>query len=144
MTGGSLGMARTPPVIREYILRPGCNAVKLEARALDGPPSALERPVPNTRQPRKIRYTAAEWGRIMELARASGRPPARYVREASLGAAPRVRRSQANEDVIRELGRIGTALIRLAPACKDLGLTDLATTIDTTLTELLATVGRLA
>ena len=143
MTGGSLGMARTSPVIREYILRPGCNAVKLEARALDGPPSALERPV-NTRQPRKIRYTAAEWGRIMELARASGRPPARYVREASLGAAPRVRRSQANEDMIRELGRIGTALIRLAPASKDLGLTDLATTIDTTLTELLATVRRLA
>ncbi|MBA3405154.1 MAG: hypothetical protein H0U13_10805 [Gemmatimonadaceae bacterium] len=100
--------------------------------------------MPNTRQPRKIRYTAAEWGRIMELARASGRPPARYVREASLGAAPRVRRSQANENVIRELGRIGTALIRLAPACKDLGLTDLATTIDTTLTELLATVRRLA
>ena len=114
MTGWSLGMARTSPVIREYILRPGCNAVKLEARALEGPPSALERPVPNTRQPRKIRYTAAEWGRIMEPARASGRPPARYVREASLGAAPRVRRSQANEDVIRELGRIGTALLTSA------------------------------
>lgn len=143
MTGWSPGLTRTSPVISEYILMSGCTAVKLEVRAPEGPPSALERPMPNTRQPRKIRYTAAEWGRIMELARASSRPPARYVREASLGAAPRVRRSQANEDVIRELGRIGTALIRLAPTCKDLGLADFATTIDTTLTELLATVRRL-
>lgn len=99
--------------------------------------------MPNTRQARKIRYTTAEWGRITDLARATGRPPARYVREASLGAAPRFRRGQANEDVIRELGRIGTALIGLAPACQSLGLADLATTIDTALTELLATVRRL-
>jgi hypothetical protein len=98
--------------------------------------------VPDTRQPRKIRYTAAEWARIVEHARECGRPPARYVRETSLGAVPKSWRSRQNDDVIHELGRIGTALTRLAVATKDSGLLS-HQTIETALQELLATVRRL-
>lgn len=99
--------------------------------------------MPNTRQPRKIRYTGAEWGRIMELARASGRPPARYVRETSLGTVPKARPSRENDDLIYELGRIGTILNRLAAAAKASGIASHQTTIEAALTELLTAVRRL-
>ena len=118
-----------------------CDDVRAEGPR--GPPSALDRPVPNTRQPRKIRYTGAEWGRIMELARASGRPPARYVRETSLGTVPKARRSRENDDLIYELGRIGTILNRLAAAAKASGIASHQTTIEAALTELLTAVRRL-
>ncbi len=113
-----------------------------EARAPEGPPSALDHPVPNTRQPRKIRYTSAEWRRIMELARASARPPARYVRETSLGTVPKAVRRE-NDDLIHELGRIGTVLSQLAAAAKAAGIASQQTTIEAALSELLTVVRRL-
>ncbi len=95
------------------------------------------------RQPRKIRYTAAEWAAIVAHARACGRPPARYVREISLGGAPKPRPSTVNDGVIRELGRIGTALTRLAAAAKEAGAVADRTAIEAALAEVLATVRRL-
>jgi hypothetical protein len=76
-------------------------------------------------------------------ARASGRPPARYVREASLGAVPKVRRNRENDETIHELGRIGTALVRLADTAKDSGLVSEQGAIEASLQELLAAVRRL-
>ena len=141
MTGWCLSMARTSSLIREYILRSGRTAVKSEVRAPKAPKRAGA-PMPNTRQPRKIRYTGAEWGRIMELARASGRPPARYVRETSLGTVPKAVRRE-NDDLIHELGRIGTILSQLAAAAKAAGIASQQTTIQAALTELLTAVRRL-
>jgi hypothetical protein len=68
----------------------------------------------DTRQARKIRYTDAEWDAIVERARACGQPPARYVRDVSLGVVPKIGRAQANAPVVHELGRIGKALTALA------------------------------
>ncbi len=97
----------------------------------------------DVRQPRKIRYTAAEWSAVVEQARAAGRPPARYVRETSLGAVPRARRNWENDEVIHELGRIGTALMRLASTAKESGLASDQRAIEAALQELLAAVRRL-
>ncbi len=113
-----------------------------EAMAPEGPPSALDHPVPNTRQPQKIRYTSAEWRRIMELARASGRPPARYVRETSLGTVPKTVRRE-NDDLIHELGRIGTTLSQLAATARAAGIAAQQTPVEAALSELLTAVRRL-
>jgi hypothetical protein len=94
------------------------------------------------RQPRKIRYTAAEWAAIVAHARACGRPPARYVREISLGALPKARPGRANDEIIRELGRIGTVLTRLATPKEANTAADQAA-IEAVLAELLAAVRRL-
>lgn len=79
----------------------------------------------------------------MVQAQATGRPPARYVREASLGAAPKARRNRENDEMIRELGRIGTALTHLARLAKESGRIPEHSAIETALQELLATVRRL-
>lgn len=100
--------------------------------------------IPERRQPRKIRYTTAEWASIVQRARASRRPPARYVRETSLGAAPKTGHNRQNDDLIHELGRIGTTLSRLASQAKESAVLSEQATIETTLAELLAAVRRLA
>ncbi len=97
----------------------------------------------DVRQPRKIRYTEAEWSTIVVHAQACGRPPARYVREASLGAVPKARRNRENDEVIHELGRIGTALMRLASTTNESGLASEQRAIEAALQELLAAVRRL-
>jgi hypothetical protein len=102
-----------------------------------------EAQIPDLRQPHKIRYTPAEWALIVVQAQATGRPPARYIREASLGAAPKARRNRENDEMIRELGRIGTALTHLARLAKESGRIPEQSGIETTLHELLASVRRL-
>ena len=96
------------------------------------------------RQPRKVRYTEAEWSVVVDRARATGRPPARYVREISLGATPKVRRSREHDEIIYELARIGTTLTRLESAAMENGLTSEQESVEAALAELLALVRRLA
>lgn len=59
---------------------------------------------------RKVRYTDAEWATIVARARECGKVPARYVRDVSVGAIPKAKRSHANAELVREIGRIGNAL----------------------------------
>lgn len=99
--------------------------------------------ISSLRQPRKIRYTPAEWAAIVAHARACGRPPARYVREVSLGGVPKARPGRVNEEAIRELGRIGTALTSLATTAKQAGGAADQAAIETVLADLLAAVRRL-
>lgn len=80
---------------------------------------------------------------IVDQARATGRPPARYVREVSLGAAPKARRNRENDEMIRELGRIGTALMHLGKVAKESGRIAEQRAIENALQELLASVRRL-
>jgi hypothetical protein len=103
---------------------------------------AWDTDVRSVRRPHKVRYTEAEWATIVQRARACGRPPARYVRETSLGVVPQARPGRATADVIHELGRIGTALARLATATREADPAR-AATLDATLAELLAVVRRL-
>ena len=95
------------------------------------------------RLPRKIRYTTAEWQAITQRARLCGKPPARYVREVSLGAAPRPRSGQASAELIHELGRVGMALTQLAATARQGGTRLSADAIDSTLAEILSIVRRL-
>lgn len=105
---------------------------------------ALNTAVHTTRQPRKIRYSDAEWDAIVQRAHACGQPPASYVRAVSLGAQPKAARSQANASVIHELGRIGNALAVLTSQERAGTADERADAIDAVLGELLAVVRRLA
>jgi hypothetical protein len=96
-----------------------------------------------TRQPKKIRYTSAEWSVIVDRARRCGRSPARYVRESSLGAAPKVRRGREHDDMVHELGRIGTTLARLTAEPQEKRDNGRAPSFEAVLNELLAIVRRL-
>ena len=73
-----------------------------------------------------VRYTADEYARVAERARESGRPVARYIREASLGAPPRARRTADTDPAIRHLGRVAMRLTELARLATDRGLPDAA------------------
>ena len=73
-----------------------------------------------------VRYTDSELSRVTERARASGRPVARYIREMSLGGAPRAHRTPANDDMIRKLALVGNQLRRLAQAASANELPDAA------------------
>lgn len=95
------------------------------------------------RSVRKIRYTSGEWTTIAQRARACGKAPARYVRETSLGVVPKARGAQADAAVIRELGRIGTQLTRLASTAKERGTSPEAAALDDVLAEILSVVRRL-
>src|SRR5215213_3911515 len=97
-----------------------------------------------TRVPRKIRYRDDEWARVVERARACGRPAARYVREVSLGLAPTAPRDGASAELVRELGRVGNTLARLAGTLRDAGNVPQADAVQAALAELLAVVRRLA
>jgi mobilization protein NikA len=95
------------------------------------------------RQPHKIRYKAVEWAAIVEQARSCGRPPARYVRETSLGSAPKPRRGRQNDDVIHELGRIGASLSQLVSTAHESGAGAHRDRIEAVLADLLTAVRRL-
>ena len=66
-----------------------------------------------------IRFTAAELARVAERARLAGRPVACYIRESSLGPAPRVRPTGFNDAVIRTLARLASSLPQLAKQAND-------------------------
>lgn len=96
------------------------------------------------RHPRKIRYTDAEWSLITERARTCGRPPARYVREISLGIAPKVRNNPTLDGFIHELGRVGTSLSQVARSARASGHGTHAEAIESVVFDLLSMVRRLA
>lgn len=64
--------------------------------------------------PKLIRYSAAELSIVAQRARDCGRPVARFIRQASLGAAPRSRRTVMSDVVIRQLARLANRLNELS------------------------------
>jgi hypothetical protein len=95
------------------------------------------------RAARKIRYTEAEWDTIVDRARACGQPPARYVRDVSLGVVPKIGRAQLSAPLVHELGRIGNTLSTLAAQERAAGDADRAAAINDALSELLSIVRRI-
>lgn len=92
---------------------------------------------------RKIRYSSSEWSTIAERARVCGKPPARYVREVSLGVIPKPRSGQTDSALIRELGRIGTQLTHLRSTAASREMPGEEAGIDGVLAEILSLVRRL-
>jgi hypothetical protein len=64
--------------------------------------------------PKLIRYSVAELELVTQRARDCGRPVARYIRETSLGAVPRARRTAMSDVVIRQLARVANRLTQLS------------------------------
>lgn len=89
-----------------------------------------------------VRFTPDEFAVVAERARTCGRAPARFIREAALGAIPRERRSAANSELVRQLARIGNNLNQLA-ARAHAGAPVLEGAIESALLELLSAVRRL-
>lgn len=90
-----------------------------------------------------IRYTPAEWAAIGEAARACGKTAPNFVRETSLGALPGGTSALGNAPLIRELGRCGTALAKLAANAQAAGALQEAASLATTLAGLLEAVRQL-
>ena len=61
-----------------------------------------------------VYFRADEFARVKARARECGRPHTTFIREATLGAIPRVRPEAAREPLFRELARIGAALDGIA------------------------------
>ncbi len=91
----------------------------------------------------QIGYTAAEWEAIVEAARASGRTPTAFVRNASLEALPTGHSAVGNAPLIRALGRCGTTLAKLATTTRETGAVLEAASLEAALAELLAVVRRI-
>lgn len=66
-----------------------------------------------------IRFAPDELQLVIDRARSAGRPVACYIRESSLGRAPRARRTTSNDAVIRTLGQLATRLSLLAAEAKN-------------------------
>lgn len=110
------------------------------------PRAARERPE-RTAGPRRtekslVRFTPDEFALVTERARTCGRAPARFIREAALGAVPRERRSAANAEFVRQLARIGNNLNQLA-ARVHAGAPVQEAALQSALLELLSAVRRL-
>ena len=89
----------------------GTSPERVPPRTATGDPSES----PNKRtEASLVRFTRDEFRVVTERARECGLPPARFIREAALGAVPKARRTPANAELIRQLARIGTDLRQLA------------------------------
>jgi hypothetical protein len=66
-----------------------------------------------------IRFSPDELELVINRARSAGRPVACYIRESSLGPAPRARRAGLSDAVIRTLGQLATRLSLLATEAKN-------------------------
>jgi hypothetical protein len=120
---------------------------------IDGTPanrraSSRTRARKERRSERKIRFTAAEWRLVEERARTCGRAPARYVREAALGAVLKVSRTRGNAPIIRELGAIAGVLQELKRSDDSRGgdgiESDVSARLDALVSRVLGIVERLA
>ena len=128
-------MGGGPPIrLRESPIRAANRAKRIEA--MRG--ATIEK-----RKPRKIRYQDSEWDLIVARARECRKPPARYVREVSLGVIPRARRNRIEDAIIHQLGRIGNNLNQLARLAHATGHLDTAGQVESTLEEILALVRRI-
>jgi hypothetical protein len=102
------------------------------------------RHTPPFRRGRNVYYTDAEWQVVEEAALLCGKSVRRFIRETSLGVPVRARRFLADAELIRELGKSGLALARLAATARESGALPLADNAEAALAELRALVRRIA
>ena len=68
-----------------------------------------------------LRFHPAELAVIAARAQRCGRTPARFIREAALGAIPKPRHHTDRDQLLRDLARIGSSLATLATRAGDPG-----------------------
>lgn len=61
-----------------------------------------------------VRFTPAEFDRVLGRAKDCGRTMARFVRETALGAAPRARPNHEADAILAQISRIGNNVNQLA------------------------------
>jgi DNA-binding FrmR family transcriptional regulator len=66
-----------------------------------------------------IRFAPDELAAVCGRARACGRTPARFIREAALGAIPKARHNQDRDRILLALARVGGQLSALARRTND-------------------------
>ncbi|HWI89035.1 MAG: hypothetical protein HOQ11_08420 [Gemmatimonadaceae bacterium] len=71
-----------------------------------------------------IRFAPGELSAIQERARACGRTPARFIREAALGAIPKPRHRESRDRLLLAFARVGGQLSVLAERADRGGLTE--------------------
>lgn len=121
--------ARTTTTIGKYLCRrPSDNLV---SRYLQLIPTFMISPMRNPESKGKwatherrtstklIRFSPDELELVINRARSASRPVACYIRESSLGPAPRARRAGLNDAVIRTLSQLATRLSLLATEAKN-------------------------
>ncbi len=87
-----------------------------------------------------IRFSPSELERVLDQAKASGRPVASFIREAALGSRPRMRNgSTVGDAIVHQLARLGTRLRTLARTATERDLPD-AADFTGALAELLETI----
>lgn len=87
-----------------------------------------------------IRFTPSELERVLDQAKASGRPVACFIREAALGSRPRMKNgSTVGDTLVHQLARLGTRLRTLASTATETNLPN-AAEFDAALSDLLATI----
>jgi hypothetical protein len=96
------------------------------------------------RRTRSVPLTDAEYQLVDEAARLCGKPTGAFIREAALGVRLQAQPFLADAELIRELGRSGMALARLAAAAQASGAVPEALGLEAALAELRALVRRIA
>lgn len=92
------------------------------------------------RRNRGLRLTDAEYQLIDEAARLCGKTTQAFMREAALGVPIKADPFLADAELIRELGRSGLALFRLAATARSSGALPEAERLEAALREVLALV----
>lgn len=105
--------------------------------------NATEPTRPKRTVPSMVRFTPDEFLVIAERARACSCPPARFIREAALGAVPKAKRMAGNAELIRELSAIGTRLQELRSIVAGAGNALSAERCEAALMEVLEAVRRI-
>src|SRR5260370_13608518 len=89
-----------------------------------------------------VGFKDSEWQQIVEAARLCGKPTRVFIRDVSLGSRP-PEPLVANAELIRELGRSGTALRQLAASARATGALPEATSLEAALTHVCDLVRRI-
>jgi len=95
------------------------------------------------RRNRSLPLTDAEYQLIDEAARLCGKTTRAFIREAALGVPLKADPFLADAELIRELGRNGLALFRLAATARTDGALPQAEQLEAALAEVLALVRRI-
>lgn len=90
-----------------------------------------------------VSFTPEELQAVAARAAECGRTPGRFIREVSVGVVPKARRNGAEQEVIRQLARIGNNLNQLAREANASSRFPDEARIDAVLAEIHAIIGRL-
>jgi hypothetical protein len=90
-----------------------------------------------------VRLLPEELAAIADSAQACGRPVARFIREAALGAAPRAKSRRTSAELVRSLTQVANRLTTLAKAAHQAGRADEEVRLRVAADEIVAMIARI-